>query len=89
MARRSVTIVGSDGTAEGISWYEGATEAAVLRCALLALGLPASGSAHLLWKSGDMVDFSKPIADGVTLHLDTTRTSFPSPDPADEAYALS
>lgn len=48
-----------------------------MRCALLALGLPANASAHLLWKSGDMVDFSKPIADGVTLHLDTTRTSFP------------
>eukprot|EP00903_Cladosiphon_okamuranus_P016292 g15024.t1 len=71
MARRSVTIVASDGKREGISWYDGATEAAVLRCALVALDFPPSGNgtAHLLWKSGDRVDFDKPITDGVTLHL--------------------
>ncbi|CAM9638399.1 unnamed protein product [Pylaiella littoralis] len=85
MARRSVTIVASDGKRERVSWYTGATEAAVLRCALLALGLPASGgsgkgsgcgtdgaAAHLLWPSGDAVDFGTPIPEGVTLHLDTT-----------------
>eukprot|EP00752_Nemacystus_decipiens_P014391 g12800.t1 len=70
MARRSVTIVASDGKREGISWYDGATEAAVLRCALVALGLPPVGTARLVWKSGDIVDFGKPITDGVTLHLD-------------------
>lgn len=52
--------------------YEGATEAAVLRCARLALGLPLQGNAHLVWKSGDIVDFDKPITDGVTLYLETT-----------------
>ncbi|CAM9762317.1 unnamed protein product, partial [Hapterophycus canaliculatus] len=60
-----------------------------MRCALVALGLPASDSAHLLWKSGDIVDFSKPIADGATLHLDTSRNSFPSHGAADDdVYAL-
>lgn len=52
--------------------YDGATEAAVLRCVRLALGIAAEGTAHLLWKSGDMVDFGKPITDGATLYLDTT-----------------
>ena len=37
----------------------------------LALGLEVKGTAHLLWKSGDIVDFDKPITDGVTLYLDT------------------
>ena len=47
----------------------------MLRCAQVALGLPPSGTAHLLWKSGDMVDFGKPITDGVTLHLDTAHAA--------------
>lgn len=58
--------------------YDGATEAAVLRCALVALGLPQSGTgttAHLLWKSGEMVDFGKPITDGVTLHLNVAHAA--------------
>lgn len=44
---------------------------AVIRCARVALGLPAFGTAHLVWKSGDIVDFGMPIDDGVTLYLDT------------------
>lgn len=50
--------------------YDGATEGAVVRCARVALGLPAYGTAHLVWISGDIVDFGKPIEDGVTLYLD-------------------
>lgn len=50
----------------------------MLRCALVALGLPPSGTARLLWKSGDMVDFGKPITDGVTLHLEIAHAA-PAP----------
>ncbi|CAM9366823.1 unnamed protein product, partial [Ectocarpus sp. 13 AM-2016] len=88
MARRSVTIVASDGRREGISWYDGATEAAVLRCALLALGLPLKSAAHLLWQSGDIVDLGTPITDGATLHLDTVRElTLPSQEAAGDVYA--
>ncbi|CBN80068.1 hypothetical protein Esi_0031_0028 [Ectocarpus siliculosus] len=87
MARRSVTIVASDGRREGISWYDGATEAAVLRCALLALGLPLKSAAHLLWQSGDIVDLGTPITDGATLHLDTVRElALPSQEAAGDVY---
>ncbi|CAN0221249.1 unnamed protein product, partial [Ectocarpus fasciculatus] len=88
MARRSVTIVASDGRREGISWYDGATEAAVLRCALLALGLPLKSAAHLLWQSGDIVDLGTPITDGATLHLDTVRElTLPPQEAAGGVYA--
>ncbi|CAM9259619.1 unnamed protein product, partial [Ectocarpus sp. 12 AP-2014] len=88
MARRSVTIVASDGRREGISWYDGATEAAVLRCALLALGLPLKSAAHLLWQSGDIVDLGTPITDGATLHLDTVRElALPPQEAAGDVYA--
>ncbi|CAM9529012.1 unnamed protein product, partial [Ectocarpus sp. 8 AP-2014] len=88
MARRSVTIVASDGRREGISWYDGATEAAVLRCALLALGLPLKSAAHLLWQSGEIVDLGTPITDGATLHLDTVRElALPSQEAAGDVYA--
>ncbi|CAN0285237.1 unnamed protein product, partial [Laminaria digitata] len=81
MTRRSVTIVASDGKREDISWYDGATEGAILRCARLALGLgldldpdldPDEKKARLVWKTGDIVDFGQPVTDGVTLYLDTT-----------------
>lgn len=51
--------------------YDGATEVAVIRCARVALGLPPYGTAHLVWSSGDIVDFESPIDDGATLYLDT------------------
>lgn len=50
--------------------YDGATEGAVTRCARIALGLPAYGTAHLVSPSGDIVNFGKPIEDGVTLYLE-------------------
>lgn len=60
--------------------YDGATEAAILRCAHLALGLGLDPErdldpeerARLVWKTGEVVDFGQPVTDGVTLYLDTT-----------------
>lgn len=57
--------------------YDGATEAAILRCARLALGLgldpdlDPEESPRLVWKTGDAVDFGQPVTNGVTLYLDT------------------
>lgn len=59
--------------------YDGATEGAVIRCARIALGLPAYGTTHLVSPSGDIIDFGKPIEDGTTLYLEAVP---PAHDPA-------
>lgn len=50
--------------------YDGATEEAIVRCARVALGLDPHSTTHLVWKSGDIVNFSEDIPQGAILHLD-------------------